>query len=223
MKIPSQKSMASVGRAPQRHRGRMRVAALMQAAAAVFAEKGFDAATMTEIAALAGAPIGSLYQFFPSKEVLADAVLERYGELIEAGLQDIENRAAAISATAVADALLDLIAALRQETSAAFALLDAHSDWSDRRIELRRMSRRLIVRILQARQPLLSSGLVENMAVVLQHNMRAMAALIGAQGGEAEPGALDELRAMTRLYVSNRLSRCAAPTAADGAGETSAR
>jgi AcrR family transcriptional regulator len=39
----------------------MRVAALLHATATVFAEKGFDAATMTEIAALAGAPIGSLY------------------------------------------------------------------------------------------------------------------------------------------------------------------
>ncbi len=68
------------------------------------------------------------------------------------------------------------------------------------------MARRHIARILKAREPRLSSDLVENMAVVLLQNMRAMAALIAVQGQEAEAGALDELRDMTRLYLSNRLS-----------------
>src|SRR5487761_880539 len=109
MRMPSQNSTATslVGRAPQRHRGRLRVAALLRAAASAFAEKGFDAATMTEIAGLAGASIGSLYQFFPNKEALADALLARYGELVAAALREIETRAAELSATALADALLD--------------------------------------------------------------------------------------------------------------------
>ncbi len=203
---PLPAATASIGRAPQRHRGRLRVAALMQAAATVFAEKGFDAATMTEIAASAGAPIGSLYQFFPNKEAVADALLERYGELIEAGLQNIERRAAVLPPAALADALLDLIVGLRQETGAAFALLDAHSDWSARRAELRHMARRYIASMLKSREPQLSSVLVEDMAVVLLQNMRAMAALIAAQGREAEAGALDELRDMTRFYLVKRLS-----------------
>jgi hypothetical protein len=120
---------------------------------------------------------------------VADALLERYGELIEAGLTEIESRAAELSATALADALLDLIAGLCKETSAASAQLDAHSDWSDRRAELRRMSHRLIARILKVRQPVLSSELVESMAVVLLQNIRAMAALIAAQDGEKDKGA----------------------------------
>lgn len=226
MRMTSQKSMPSTlpggtvlaGRAPQRHRGRLRVAALMEAAATVFAEKGFDAATMTEIAALARAPIGSLYQFFPNKEAVADALLERYSGLIEARLEEIEGRSASLTAAALADALLDPIVGLRRETSAAFALLDAHSDWSARRAELRQMARRHIARILKAREPRLSSDLVENMAVVLLQNMRAMAALIAAQGGEAEAGALTELRDMTRFYVSNRLASPDLPDAADHSG-----
>lgn len=206
--MSSQNSMATGlprGRTPQRQRGKDRVAALMQAAAAVFAQKGFDAATMTEIAALAGAPIGSLYQFFPSKEALADGLLERYGELIEAGLVEIEQAAAGLSAMALADALLDLIAGLRRETAAAFALLDAQSEWSARRAELRRMIRRLTARILTKRAPSLASEMVDTVAVVLMHNMRAMAALTAAQEPDAPPGALSELRHMTRLYVANRL------------------
>src|ERR1700735_3664795 len=78
---------------PKRQRGKQRVAELLAAGAAVFAEKGYAAATMTEIAARAGAPIGSLYQFFPSKEALADTLVQSYVALLETDLQELERRA----------------------------------------------------------------------------------------------------------------------------------
>ncbi len=52
---------------PTRLRGEVRVRALLEAAEAVFAKHGYDGATMSAIAQQADAPIGSLYQFFPSK------------------------------------------------------------------------------------------------------------------------------------------------------------
>ena len=58
MRISS--SNASV-RSPRRERDRLRVAALLDAAGSGFADRGFDGATMTEIAARAGASIGLLY------------------------------------------------------------------------------------------------------------------------------------------------------------------
>ncbi|MEJ1960626.1 MAG: helix-turn-helix domain-containing protein [Gammaproteobacteria bacterium] len=73
----------TTARAPKRERGKQRVAELLQAAADVFAEKGYEAATMTEIAARAGAPIGSLYQFFPVKEALSDTLLQSYAALLD--------------------------------------------------------------------------------------------------------------------------------------------
>ena len=45
-------------RAPQRQRGRLRVAAILEAGAEAFREKGYDAVTMTEIAARSGATFG---------------------------------------------------------------------------------------------------------------------------------------------------------------------
>src|SRR3954465_1135211 len=66
----------AAARAPSRARGRLRVDALLAAAAEVFAAKGFDAATMTEIAAQSGSSIGSLYQFFRTKEAVAEALLD---------------------------------------------------------------------------------------------------------------------------------------------------
>ena len=60
MSVPS--TLSSQNRAPlepQRDVGRQRVAELLQAAAAVIQERGFEAATMAEIAARADAKIGT--------------------------------------------------------------------------------------------------------------------------------------------------------------------
>src|ERR1700755_3195774 len=77
--------------APQRSHGKARVAAVLEAGALVIAEKGYDAATMAEIAALAGSPIGSLYRFFPNKEILADALLQRYDDLIVRAFDEVDS------------------------------------------------------------------------------------------------------------------------------------
>ncbi len=57
--------------------------ALLDAASEVLAEKGYEAATMSEIAERAHAAIGSLYQFFPNKESIACALHTHCGQEIE--------------------------------------------------------------------------------------------------------------------------------------------
>ena len=63
---------------PQQERSRRRVAALLDAAAVEFAERGYAAATTTAVAARAGVPIGSLYQWFPDKEALLYGIADRH-------------------------------------------------------------------------------------------------------------------------------------------------
>ena len=63
---------------PTQERGERRVTDLLRAAEHLFATRGYDATPMSGIAQLAGASIGSLYQFFPSKESLGNALLLEY-------------------------------------------------------------------------------------------------------------------------------------------------
>jgi len=65
---------------PQQARGEQRIAAILQAAAQVFYEVGFDAATTTMIAQRAQTAIGSLYDFFPNKEAIAQRLSEQFCE-----------------------------------------------------------------------------------------------------------------------------------------------
>ena len=59
-------------------RARATVDALVEATARILVKEGFDKASTNHIAEVAGVSIGSLYQYFPSKEALVAAVIERH-------------------------------------------------------------------------------------------------------------------------------------------------
>jgi AcrR family transcriptional regulator len=62
----------------RQERGARRVEAIVAAAATLFAERGFDGTSMNAIAKASGLTIGSLYQYFPNRESIVDAVAEAY-------------------------------------------------------------------------------------------------------------------------------------------------
>ncbi|PWW03584.1 TetR family transcriptional regulator [Hoeflea marina] len=84
---------------PQRPGSQQRVANLLAAGADLFAEKGFDAATMTEIAANAGASIGSLYQYFPAKEPLAATLHASQIATLDTMLEELRGECVGLDAS----------------------------------------------------------------------------------------------------------------------------
>lgn len=68
----------SLRRAPRQARGQQRVEKILAAAADLIAEIGYAAATTNAIASRAETSIGSLYQFFPNKEAILEALAEQY-------------------------------------------------------------------------------------------------------------------------------------------------
>ena len=91
-------------------RSRATVDALLQATARILVREGFDKASTNRIAEVAGVSVGSLYQYFPSKEALVAAVIDRHnqevmravqGELAESVEFPIEQAVRKIVAVAV--------------------------------------------------------------------------------------------------------------------------
>jgi AcrR family transcriptional regulator len=62
---------------PRQQRATATVAAILEAAACILETQGFDAYTTNAIAERAGASIGSLYQYFPNKTALTQALVAR--------------------------------------------------------------------------------------------------------------------------------------------------
>ncbi len=71
-------------RQPQQKRSQQRVDRILDAAAEVFDEIGYEAATTHAIAARADTAIGSLYQFFPDKLAIFHALELRHVERVRA-------------------------------------------------------------------------------------------------------------------------------------------
>jgi AcrR family transcriptional regulator len=63
---------------PRQERSRLTVEAILEAAARVFERQGYAGATTNRIAERAGVSIGSLYQYFPNKDAILVALVERH-------------------------------------------------------------------------------------------------------------------------------------------------
>ena len=83
-------------------RSRLTVDALLEATARVLLKEGYDRASTNKIAAVAGVSIGSLYQYFPSKEALVAAVIDRHMhemlQVVRDALVKVANRPIEVAA-----------------------------------------------------------------------------------------------------------------------------
>lgn len=77
---------------PKQERSRRTVEAVLEAAAQVLVEEGYDRASTNRIAKVAGVSVGSLYQYFPSKEALVIALCRRHSDEMLSLLEDCVTR-----------------------------------------------------------------------------------------------------------------------------------
>ena len=189
---------------PKRERGKQRVAALIDAGAELFAEKGYEATTMTEIAQRAGAAIGSLYQFFPSKEALAEALFNRYAERAAASFARVEELAPGRPARELADLLIDYKLALRTDRDATIALSSSIAGIVERRKPLGDALRGRIASILRAANRALSEDEAAAAAVIVSQVMKIVPALAATENERPLP-LIGETRKLLALYIGEVL------------------
>jgi AcrR family transcriptional regulator len=191
---------------PKRERGKQRVAALIDAGAELFAEKGYEATTMTEIASRAGAAIGSLYQFFPSKEALAEALFNRFAERAAAAFARVEERAPGCSARELADLFIDHKLGLGTDRDVAIALSNVVAGIVERRKPLGDALRGRIAAILSAGNPTLGQDEAAAAAVIVNQVMKMVPALAATED-ERAVALIGEARKLLALYIDEVLRR----------------
>lgn len=74
----ARKPQTSPRKSASQDRSRATVDTLIEATARILIKEGYDRASTNKIADMAGVSIGSLYQYFPSKEALVAAVIDRH-------------------------------------------------------------------------------------------------------------------------------------------------
>ena len=88
-------------------RSRATVDALVAATARILVREGFDKASTNRIAEVAGVSVGSLYQYFPGKEALVAAVIERHNQEI---MQTVRGELTGIATQPLAQGVRRLVA-----------------------------------------------------------------------------------------------------------------
>jgi AcrR family transcriptional regulator len=112
--VPEQ--LTSLRRQPVQQRSALRVAKMLDSAAELLDEVGYEALTTTLIAKRAGVAVGSLYQFFPDKRAVVQALtqrnLERFMSLAAERMTTVDHQ----HWWDVVDALLDIYLQMHRET-----------------------------------------------------------------------------------------------------------
>jgi AcrR family transcriptional regulator len=188
---------------PQQSRGRRRVARLLRAADLVIGEAGYESATMCAIAERAGSSVGSLYQFFPNKEAVVDALRAQYAEEYSKFWLRFTPQAAALSSEQLAARLIQFPLKFAASHPAFLPLLDIQTAHSPRR---RQMIHDRIAAVLQARRPDLAQARAQRIAAVVHQMLKALLTLYSRTGPRERAAVVGEFKTVLAGYLETRLS-----------------
>ena len=204
---------ARVRREPRQARSRARVAQILAAADSILSVEGFEALTVRRIAQDAGVPVGSIYQFFPDKAAVVDALAHGYiGEFdaaIAALVAGAQDEAAADWSDPVGR-LVEEFASLYRSRPGYVAL------WSGRHLspELARADEannlaiaQGVRRILVARGILRDGPELERNAQVAVRVADALLQFAFAAAPGGDEAVLRELKVLLRLYLADLAAR----------------
>jgi AcrR family transcriptional regulator len=97
-------------KAPAQQRSRATVDGIVAATARVLVRDGYDSLSTNRVAKEAGVSVGSLYQYFPGKEALVAAVMERYASRLQENIA--ERMKSAPPAATAEDVATEMIRAM---------------------------------------------------------------------------------------------------------------
>lgn len=188
-------------RIPQQKRGERRVSGFLRAAASVIAELGFERSTMTAIAERAHSSVGSLYQFFPNKLSLAEALRNQYIKDIEQSWIALGRQAAAMNAEDLTSRLVELQIEIMKNHPVLLTLLDVPPISKARR----ELIRKRIAEVLLSHQPHMSRAAALRIASIVQQISRGLLSLYAQAGGSEKIAIIEEFKLVLTGYLVPKL------------------
>jgi AcrR family transcriptional regulator len=193
-------------RIPIQERGEQRVAGLLEAAAAIFAEVGYEAATMRNIAVRAGASIGSLYQFFPNKEVVARAIKIQYCQELKELWANLVAVSAKKPTLGVIDEFLKVTIKAIERNPAIIRLMDAPRS-ANPSPDIKESLREQLVALFLARKPRLSRNKAHRYAEITVQMIRAILWLYLENEPSEREALVSEMKSALVNYLTARLAQ----------------
>jgi AcrR family transcriptional regulator len=196
---------AAAPKIPRQQRGERRVARLLEAAEAVFAETGYEAATMSAIAERAGAAIGSLYQFFPNKACITQALRIEYAKQFDGLYAPLALRARTLNREALVGHLIELTVSFAHTHPALPALLDAPRI-TRAPAAMRNVLRQRFAAVLLAQNPRLAKEKALRMGTVTLHVIKALNQLYAELPPAERRRIIPEFKMLLLAYFNARIA-----------------
>ena len=193
-------------REPRQARSRARLAQILAAADAILAEEGVEALTVRRIAERAGVPVGSLYQFFPGKGSVVDAVARAYIAEFDGAVEAMVNAASSGDWSDPVGRIVDEFVALYRSHPGYVALWSgrhlspelARADEANNQLIAAGVTRVLSEYVGVAAGPALE--LAVQVAVRVADSLLQYAFSVSPDGDEA---VLTELKRLLRMYLAS--------------------
>jgi AcrR family transcriptional regulator len=193
-------------RVPAQARSKERVERILEAAARVFADAGYEAATMEAIAELAGTSIGSIYQFFPNKRAVFDAIAARYMDKARAFFDVfVTGPLVEMPWPEVLDASIDAFAAFNEQDAGFRAVWVGMHLTEEVVTQGEALNREMATRLealLGAKLPRLPPAMRPIVATMSVEVFSAMLVISARRGPEERQAMLAETKAMLRRYLA---------------------
>ena len=191
---------------PRQERSKATVETILAATARVLVKKGFDGLTTNAVAEAAGVSIGSLYQYFPSKEALVAALIEQHIEEMNAAILHELTRVAQLPMSQAVRAVIELTIRAHSVEPELHRVLTEQVPRVGRLARLAEadgICRRMVAGILAARKDELAVVDVETAAFVLCASIEAIThrAALFAPERLRDPRLIDEAVALVTRYL----------------------
>ncbi|MFE6924845.1 TetR/AcrR family transcriptional regulator [Nocardia sp. NPDC057663] len=199
--------MAEVRR---QERGRRRMEDILRAAAAVFAERGYEGTTTNAVAAAAGISPGSLYQYFRNKDEIAAALAEFYRGQLESLGAEVPDESAGLDIDALLGAVLDTLVEFNVAHpgfKALFARTDMPASLGAAVAPAHGALHARFETLLGVAFPELAPDDRRRATTVAIQLVRGMMPLIVEADPAQRPALVDELRLVLRSYLLSRAGR----------------
>lgn len=184
---------------PRKKPGQLRstatVAAVLEAAARILETEGFAGYTTNAVARRAGISIGSLYQYFPSKDAITKALILRESQTLLTDVAALEHEK---SGRAGLERLIQVAVASQLRRPALARLLDLE----EQRLPLGEEVRRMGEHLAQALQRFLDAPDLSDVCrgpFVVGDLLALMRGLVDAAGERGERGERDDAALVARV------------------------
>ena len=210
MAKPATTVRSGLRKLPTQARSRARVEAILQAAGALLGEVGYDAVTTNLIAERAGVPVGSIYQFFETKDDIIAALVARFQERIRklAG-EKLDAADAASDRHAFIATLVEGIAGIQAEANAfvcVFSGSQSHARFDGLARELRATLVGHLDRVFAEAFPRLPKVERGRMLAAWSDITGAMIASLDRSKPGERGKMLDELKTILSAYLDAKLA-----------------